>query len=74
MTIQSWIDRLPELTAEYELKDIWNMDELGLFFKALPEKGLVQKSKNVKEVKSPNNALQQHFLWQPMVQKYLNQL
>ena len=51
------------------------MDELGLFFKALPEKGLVQKSKkNVKEVKSPNNALQQHFLWQPMVQKYLKQL
>ena len=51
------------------------MDELGLFFKALSEKGLVQKSKkNVKEVKSPNNALQQHFLWQPMVQKYLKQL
>ena len=74
MTIQSWIERLPELTAEYELKDICNMDELGLFFKALPEKGLVQKSKNVKEVKSPNNALQRHFLWQPMVQKYLNQL
>ena len=45
MTIQSWIERLPELTAEYELKGIWNMDELGLFFKALPEKGLVQKSK-----------------------------
>ena len=48
MTIQSWIDCLPELTAEYELKDIWNMDELGLFFKALPEKGLVQKSKKCK--------------------------
>ena len=48
MTIQSWIERLPELTAECELKDIWNMDELGLFFKALPEKGLVQKSKKCK--------------------------
>ena len=48
MTIQSWIERLPELTAEYELKDIWDMDELGLFFKALPEKGLVQKSKKCK--------------------------
>ena len=48
MTIQSWIERLPELTAEYKLKDIWNMDELGLFFKALPEKGFVQKSKKCK--------------------------
>ena len=48
MTIQSWIERLPELTAEYELKDIWNMDELGLFFEALPEKGLAQKSKKCK--------------------------
>ena len=48
MTIQSWIERLPELTAEYELKDLWNMDKLGLFFKALPEKGLVQKSKKCK--------------------------
>ena len=74
MIIQSWIERLPELTAEYELKDIWNMDELGLFFKALPEKGLVQKSKKCKGGKSPNNALQQYFLWQAIVQKYLNQL
>ena len=47
MTIQSWIERLPELNADYELKDIWNMDQLG-FFKALPEKGLVQKLKTCK--------------------------
>ena len=44
MTIQSWIERLPELTSGCELRNIWNMDELDLFFKALPEKGLAEKS------------------------------
>ena len=34
MAIQSWIERLPELTSRYELRNIWNMGELGLFFKA----------------------------------------
>ena len=48
MTIQSWIERLPELTSGYELRNIWNMDELGLFFKALTEKGLVQKLRRCK--------------------------
>ena len=31
MTFQSWIERLPELTSGYELRNIWNMDELGFF-------------------------------------------
>ena len=51
MTIQSWIERLPELTTGYELKNIRNKDGSGLFFKAfkaLPEKGLVQKSRSCK--------------------------
>ena len=49
MTIQSWIDRLPELTTGYELKNVWNMDELGL-----PEKSLVQKSSYCKGSKKSN--------------------
>ena len=44
-TVQAWIERLPELYRGYEPKNILNPDELGLFFKALPEKGLVEKSK-----------------------------
>ena len=51
MTIQSWIERLPELTeltSGYELRNIWNMDELGLLFKVLLEKGLVEKSRRCK--------------------------
>lgn len=50
MTISLWIERLPELIKGYKLKDILNMDELGLFFKALPKKGLVENAKeNAKE-------------------------
>ena len=33
MIIQSWIESLPELTLGYELRNIWNMDELGLFYR-----------------------------------------
>ena len=45
MTIQSWIERLPEQTSGYKLRNIWNMDEQSVFFKALPEKSLVEKSR-----------------------------
>ena len=51
MTIQSWIERLPELATDYELKKICNIDELGLFFKALTEKCLVQKLRSCKDCK-----------------------
>ena len=47
-TIQAWIERLPELCQDYEPRNILNLDELGLFFKALPEKGLAEKTKKSK--------------------------
>ena len=47
-TIQAWIERLPELCQDYEPRNILNLDELGLFFKALPEKGLAEKAKKSK--------------------------
>ena len=56
------LERLPELTSGYELRNIWNMDELGLLFKALPGKGFVEKPRRCKRVKSLNNVLQQPFL------------
>ena len=42
-TVSAWMERLVELTRGYELADIWNMDETGCFFKAMPEKGLAEK-------------------------------
>lgn len=44
-TVRAWMERLPELTKDYSPENILNMDELGLFFKTLPEKGLVEKGK-----------------------------
>ena len=55
-TLQAWIERLPELSQDYEPRNILNLDELGLFFKTLPEKGLAEKTKKSKDSKKSNNA------------------
>ena len=45
-TLESWAGRLPEIVKGYELKDIWNADETGLFWRALSDKSLsVKKGK-----------------------------
>ena len=37
----SWFEtRLPTILSNYELPDIYNADEFGLFFQALPSKSL----------------------------------
>ena len=46
-TVESWKERLPEIVQGYQKDDIWNMDETGLFWQALPDKGFGQKSKNI---------------------------
>ena len=46
--VKSWIERITELVRGYKLEDIWTMDELGLFFKVLPDKGLIEKVKSKK--------------------------
>ena len=41
----SWEEStLPTILSNYELRDIYNADEFGLFYKALPEKSLQLKS------------------------------
>ena len=42
-TLESRAERLPEIVKGYELKDIWNADETGLFWRALPDKSLSVK-------------------------------
>ena len=42
------MERVQELTKGYLSENIWNMDEPGCFFKALPDKGLVEKGKEAK--------------------------
>ncbi len=48
VTIDSWKERLPELVRGYSKNDIWNMDETGLFFRALPDHGFAHKSHSCK--------------------------
>ena len=56
-TVSSWMERLLELTRGYELADIWNMDERGCFFKALPEKGLAEKKSQARGGKKSKTRL-----------------
>ena len=60
-TIEAWQERLPELIDSYELKDVWNMDETGVFLKALPEKGLTQKAKGARGGKKSKQRLTAAF-------------
>ena len=46
VTVNAWLERLPDIIKDYEPCNQWNMDELGLFFEALPDKRLVQKKKS----------------------------
>ena len=47
-TVKAWMERIPSWLRGYKLEGIWNMDELGLFFKCLPDKGLKEKAKSKK--------------------------
>ena len=47
-TVSSWKERLPEIVVGYEAKDVWNLDETGCFWRALPEKGFGEKGKECK--------------------------
>ena len=45
-TVSSWTERVKELTLNYAARqDVWNMDESGAFWKALPERSLTEKRK-----------------------------
>jgi hypothetical protein len=42
-TVINWKERLPTLTEGYEPRDIYNMDESGLFFKTSADKSFYEK-------------------------------
>ena len=48
-TVHAQNERLPELCWDYETRNILNLDELGLFFKVLTEKCLMEKRKKTKD-------------------------
>lgn len=44
-TVESWQERVKEITRGYTPQDVWNQDETGSFWKALPEKSLSERGK-----------------------------
>ena len=44
-TADSWKERLPEILEGYKPENVWNMDESGCLWKALPGKGMAEKGK-----------------------------
>ncbi len=42
-TVSTWKERLPEIIKDYEPKDIFNMDETGLFYRDSTRNGYIQK-------------------------------
>ena len=47
-TVQSWYERIKNIMQGYKPEDVWNIDETGCFFRALPEKTLSQKNSECK--------------------------
>ena len=47
-TVDSWKERLPEIIDGYAKDNIWNMDETGVFFTALPDRGFGAKGRKDK--------------------------
>lgn len=44
-TVSGWFERLAMLIAGYEPENVWNEDETGCFFRALPDTSLCEKKK-----------------------------
>ena len=45
VTLESWQERAKELSKGYAPEDVWNMDETGQFWKALPNKSLSESGR-----------------------------
>ena len=60
-TVESWKERLPRIVHGYEKEDVWNMDETGTCWRALPDCGFGQKGKSCKGGKKASRKSQLHF-------------
>ena len=57
VTASNWKQALPALIGGYELKNVFNMDETGLFFRCLPDSTLSHVSDTCKGGKQGKNRL-----------------
>ena len=56
-TIASWRERIPELFRVYSAVNVWNLEETGCFWHALPEYGFGKKGSLCKGGKRLNRGL-----------------
>ena len=50
--VADWAKRLPSITAGYAMNDIYNADETGLYFRALPNRSMVLHDDPSKGIKT----------------------
>ena len=55
--VDDYKSRIPGITSGYQLEDIFNCDETGLFYRALPDKTLAQRKQAVKGGKCSKDRL-----------------
>ena len=60
-TITSWKERLPKVLRGYDKENIFNLDETGCFWKALPDRGFGEKRKQCKGGKKASKDLRLLF-------------
>ena len=68
-TIESWLDRLPELVDGYRKEEIWNIDKTGVFGKPFLIVVLGREAKITNVAKRVNSELLWLFLHQLLAQK-----
>ena len=56
------MERLPSILDGYSPEDVWNQDETGCFYRALPEKSLAEKKKKCHGGKKAKERLTISFL------------
>ena len=61
-TLESWKERLPEIMQGYNKEDIYNLDETGCFWRALPDRGFGEKGKECKGGKKLKHRVTVAFL------------
>lgn len=60
-TIHGWFERLKVLIQGYQLENIWNEDETGCFYRALPSKTLAEKRQECRGEKRSKERLTEAF-------------
>ena len=49
-TVYSWKERLGSIISGYAMQDVWNMDETGCFYHALPDKSNAKEARSQRAV------------------------